>query len=64
MAARYTELFVFCRDGQPVHIHSERSVLERWMTEDRWLYSRDRCDITRFIPAAEPPQGLWFWGAR
>ena len=32
------------------------------LAEQRKLSLKD--DITRFIPAAEPPQGLWFWGAR
>jgi hypothetical protein len=49
---RYSELFVFYRDGHPVHIHSDRSVFEDWLARQAWQYPKDRCDIERFIPAA------------
>lgn len=49
---RYAQLFVFYRDGHPVHIHSDRSVFEGWMTKQTWQYPPDRCEIERFVPAA------------
>lgn len=50
--AKYTELFVFYRDGAPFHIHSDRGVFENWMKSSTWLYPPERCEIVRFVPDA------------
>ena len=49
---KYTQLFVFYRDGHPVHIHSDRKVFEDWTQSSKWLYPAHRCEIVRFVPAA------------
>ena len=55
---KYTELFVFYRDGMPLHIHSDRKVFENWMVSSRWLYPPERCEIERFIPASVSVGGI------
>jgi hypothetical protein len=43
------EIFVFYRDGQPFHLHTDRGVFEEWMKTKAWLYPPGRCEIVRYV---------------
>lgn len=48
------EIFAFYRDGLLHHLHTDRSVFEKWMTDSAWLYPRDRCEVVRYLPEPQP----------
>lgn len=51
----YQALFLFTRDGHPVHVHHDRSVFEGWMRESSWLYPPTQCQIIEYRPATFAP---------
>jgi hypothetical protein len=44
------EVFLFYRDKQLHHIHTDRKVFEDWMEKASWQYPPDRCEIVRYVP--------------
>jgi hypothetical protein len=50
-AAHEPEVFLFYRDKQLFHIHTDRRVFEGWMEKQAWQYPPERCEIVRYVPA-------------
>lgn len=44
------EIFAMLRNGQLHHMHRDRSVFEKWMKDDPWLYPPGVCTIVRYVP--------------
>lgn len=37
--------YALIRRGYVVHVHHDRSVFEKWLKRDPWLYPPDECEI-------------------
>lgn len=45
-------IYCFTRRGHALHYHRDRTVFERWMEKDPWLYPPSECEI---IPYTRQP---------
>jgi hypothetical protein len=52
------EVFLFYRDKQLHHIHTDRKVFEKWMADSAWQYPPDRCEIVRYVPESSSALAL------